>query len=137
MGRNGTGIRGCQMHELSVASRIIEITMEHLDDVSPESVRTIVVHIGALTCIHNSSLTFCFEVVAKENGLQNATLKIVDIPVTIYCAPCHQKFALPGIQRFRCPSCDAADIEIRHGNELEIDHIELLELAKTSAEIDD
>jgi hydrogenase nickel incorporation protein HypA/HybF len=117
------------MHELSIVNSIVEIATEHAQQHGATRVDAITLRIGALSCVHKSSLEFSFELVAKDTLLEGARLRFIDVPVTIYCGRCNGEFQLPGIQQFRCPRCNTPSAEIRQGRELDVDSIEITQPA--------
>ena len=126
------------MHELSIANSLVEIATEYLAEERVENdessvVKSITLRIGALSCVHKSALDFSFELVTKDTPLEGAELKIIDVPVAIFCKSCEHEIDLPGIQRFRCPVCDTPSADIRRGKELDIDTIEIAANAPTPA----
>lgn len=116
------------MHELSLAHSLIEIATEHARANGSDRVLAVTLRIGALSCVHRSALEFSFELAAKDTPLEGAELRIIDVPIAIYCESCKREVQLPGIQRFRCPHCDVPSADIRSGKELDILTIELLQL---------
>ena len=115
-----------RMHELSIANSIVEIAREHADRAGAEKIESLTLRIGALSCVQKDSLLFSFEVVSKETPLEGAELRIIDVPVVIFCANCQREVELGGIQQFRCTICQQPSADIRRGTELEIDSIEIM-----------
>ncbi len=113
------------MHEFSIANSIVEVASEHARIAGAERITRVTLRIGALSCVHRSALEFCFELATKETMLEAAELMIIDVPVTIFCAVCDKEVPLAGIQRFSCPICDTPSADIRQGNELDVDSIEV------------
>jgi hydrogenase nickel incorporation protein HypA/HybF len=113
------------MHELSIATSLIELASEHLAPEDAGRVAQVHLAIGALSCVHEESLRFGFDLVAQDSPLSGAKLVIRHIPVTVHCQPCGKTFELDGIQRFRCPVCDTPSADIRHGRELDLEYLEL------------
>ena len=112
------------MHELSIAQSVIDIAVEHARAHHAVRVQSLTLRIGALSCVHKSSLEFCFDLVAKGTVLEGAELRYIDVPVAVFCTLCQREVELLGIQRFRCPICDTACGDVRRGKELELDTIE-------------
>jgi len=119
------------MHELSIANSLVEIATEQAQKAGAEKISATTLRIGALSCVHQSALVYCFELITKDTILEGSTLNIVNVPVMIYCPDCEQEVELPGIQKFRCPHCDTPSADIRQGKELEIDSIEIVERQAT------
>jgi hydrogenase nickel incorporation protein HypA/HybF len=117
------------VHELSIANKLVEIVLEHAKDSGCGRVQQINLRIGALSCVHRDALLFSFDLVAADTDLASAKLQITDLPVTIYCEKCDAIQELPGIQSFHCPVCQTPSADIRQGQELDIESIELAELS--------
>ncbi|MAT70226.1 MAG: hydrogenase maturation nickel metallochaperone HypA [Planctomycetaceae bacterium] len=115
------------MHELSIAHSLVEIATEHVRAAGADSVRSLTLKLGALSCVHKSALEFSFELVAKNTPLEGAVLHFIDVPVVVYCPQCACEVELPGIQRFRCPQCDTPTAEIRSGRELDLQSLEIVQ----------
>lgn len=113
------------MHELSIASRVVELVAEQVRAAGAERAVTITLRIGALSCVHEDALRFSFDLVREGTPAAGAELRIVMVPVTIWCAACGREVALPGIQRFACPVCGTPSGDIRAGRELDLESIEL------------
>ena len=122
------------MHELSIANKLVETVLEHAKDAGSGRVQRINLRIGALSCVHRDALLFSFDLVAADTDLAGARLHITDLPVTIYCERCDAIQELPGIQSFRCPVCQTPSADIRQGQELDIESIELAELSSEAPE---
>lgn len=119
------------MHELSIANSLIEIATEHAEKYGAHKIDSITLRVGALSCVHKSALEFSFELVTKDTMLEGARLKFIDVPVAVYCAVCEAEVELPGVQRFRCPKCDTPSADIRRGQELDVETIEITQQATT------
>ena len=113
------------MHELSIANQVIEIVSSHARDEDAETVLAVTLRIGSLTCVHKDALEFSFELASQGTIAEGARLELIDVPVSIYCEVCQAVVQLPGIQSFRCPACGTASNDIRSGNELEVETIEV------------
>ena len=113
------------MHELSIASRIVELVGEQVLAAGGGRVAAVTLKIGALSCVHEDALRFSFNLVREGTPLADAELRIVTVPVVIWCTACGREVTLPGIQKFACPECGAPSGDIRAGRELDLESIEL------------
>ena len=86
------------MHELSIASRVVELVGEQVCAAGGGRVAAVTLKIGALSCVHEDALRFSFNLVRDETPLADAELRIVPVPVVIWCSPCGREVELPGIQ---------------------------------------
>ena len=117
------------MHELSIAQSLVETVMQHIQQNDAEGfelsgVRALHLRIGALSCVHQDSLQFCFGIVTEGTPLEGALLRIEAVPVAIYCDHCDAIRELPNIQSFRCPICNQPSANLKQGKELELVQIE-------------
>ena len=125
------------MHELSIATNIVEIASQHAQEAGGGRVAAVTLRIGRLSCVHEDALRYSFELVREGTPLAGAELRIVAVPVTVWCPRCNAAFELPGIQRFACPICSTPSADICAGRELDLESIELLEAADPRLEAAD
>ena len=120
--------RAISMHELSIASRIVEIASDRCRE-ERATAKAITLRIGSLSCVHEDALRFSFEIIREGTPLADADLRIVIVPVTIWCRACGREVTLPGIQKLACPACGTPSGDIRAGRELDLESIELSDAA--------
>ena len=109
------------MHELSVASAVVDTVLRHA-----ESRRVLVVNlrVGTLRQVVPDSLAFYWDIVSRDTLAEGARLEQVIVAARMRCAECAGEFE-PELM-FRCPSCGGAG-EVVAGDELEVDSIEVEE----------
>ncbi|MEZ5115897.1 MAG: hydrogenase maturation nickel metallochaperone HypA [Candidatus Nanopelagicales bacterium] len=110
------------MHELSVAHAVVSTVVDALP-AEPVRVREVHVRIGALSGVVPQALQFAYEVAALDTPLQDAVLRIEQVPVSVHCPACDEDRELPATTLFRCPSCGTPTGDVRHGEELEVARI--------------
>jgi len=113
------------MHELSIASRVVELATEHCRAAAGDRVTAVPLRIGRLACVHQEALRFSFDIVRAGTPVEAAVLHVVEVPVTVWCPTCAVERTLPGIQHFACPVCGTPSGDIRAGQELDLDSLEL------------
>jgi hydrogenase nickel incorporation protein HypA/HybF len=113
------------MHELSIASRVVELATEHCRAAAAGRVAAVTLRIGRLACVHEDALRFSFDLVREGTPLASAILHVVEVPVTVWCPACTAEQTLPGIQHFACPACGTPTGDIRAGKELDLESLEL------------
>jgi hydrogenase nickel incorporation protein HypA/HybF len=114
------------MHEVSIASNVVEIASRHAAG-QPGRVCAITLRVGRLACVHEAALRSSFDLVRQGTPVSHAELRIVSVPVRIWCPTCRTERELPGIQRFACPDCGTRSADVRAGRELDLESIELVE----------
>lgn len=115
------------MHELSIAEGIVTAVTESLAGRAVSRVYSVRLQVGALSGVVEEALQFGYDIATKGTVLEGSILDVDHIPVVIHCDICNGDFELPGVQSFRCPSCDTPSLDIRRGRELEIQSLEVEE----------
>lgn len=113
------------MHELGLARGIVDLATAAASNAGASRVVGIRVAVGRLAGVESGALLFSFDIAAEGTPAEGARLEITDVPVAIWCAPCNAEQELPGVTRFRCPTCDTPSGVIRRGKELEVSSIEV------------
>lgn len=122
------------MHELSIAQRLIELALEHLESHPGSRVGRLHVRLGAWSCLQPHALRSSFEMAACGSPLEGAELEIELVPLSVYCDRCNQDVETRSLQALICPECGSASNAVRGGRELDLEWIELFESAdKTMA----
>jgi hydrogenase nickel incorporation protein HypA/HybF len=113
------------MHELGLARGIVDLAASAASDAGAPRVTAVHVRIGRLAGVEAGALLFSYDIAAEGTVVAGSTLQIEEVPVAIWCVPCHAERELPGVQRFRCPVCDTPSGDIRRGREMEVSSIEV------------
>jgi hydrogenase nickel incorporation protein HypA/HybF len=111
------------MHELSVATAVLNTALKHSDQ---RAVSVVNVRVGRMRQVVPDSLRFYFEIVARDTTCEQATLELVEIDTRLRCSDCEREWS-PQIPAFRCPDCGSASVDVLAGEELEVDYIEVEE----------
>jgi len=117
------------MHELSIAMRVIEMVEQEVAAAGGGRVVSVSLRIGELARVSEPALQFAFEQACVDTLAADARLRITHLPVQVYCAACDVVRELPRVPPLACPVCGRPTGELRQGEELELDSIELTEEA--------
>lgn len=109
------------MHELSIATAVLNTALKHADD---RHVTTVRLRAGTMRQVVGESLIFYWEIVARDTPCEGSTLELEQIEARLRCRACERHWS-PQIPAFRCPDCGSADVEVVAGDELEVDYIEV------------
>jgi hydrogenase nickel incorporation protein HypA/HybF len=112
------------VHELSLSSALVNTVVKHARG---RPVSRVSVRVGRLRQVVPDSLSFYFEIVARETVCEGARLELLDVPARLRCGLCRQDWE-PLIAAFRCPRCAGAEVEVLSGEEFEVEWIEVEEL---------
>jgi hydrogenase nickel incorporation protein HypA/HybF len=112
------------MHELSIATSIIEIAEAQARAHCSKSIRTIRLRLGEFTSVVREALEFSFEVARQGTLAEHATLEIETVPLVARCAKCGAVKQPAHEICLVCPGC-GSPLEIVSGEELQVVYIEL------------
>ncbi len=113
------------MHELSLAHGIVELASEAAERAQAARVTAVHLRVGRLSGVEAGALLFSYDIAAAGTPLEGSRLVIEELPVVVWCVPCGALRELPGVQRFRCPTCDTPSGDIRQGRECDVQSIEI------------
>ncbi|MEV5840784.1 MULTISPECIES: hydrogenase maturation nickel metallochaperone HypA [unclassified Streptomyces] len=112
------------MHELSIATAIVEQADEWARADGADTVSTVSVRVGELSGVVPDALDFAFEMARDGTALAGARLVVEQVTARAWCGPCGEEFAVGMPPFFWCPRCDRPSTELRSGRELEITAVE-------------
>lgn len=121
------------MHELSIACDLVEIAEAAARSAHAERVAVVYLKLGVFAGVVKEALLFGYDTAVKGTLLEGSRLEIEDVPLVIFCSACNHESSLPSVQCFECPVCGNLVTEIRHGKELELTSMEIIEHANQTA----
>ena len=108
------------MHELSLASAVIDTVERHADG---RRVTAVFLQVGHLRQVVPASVAFYFEHVARGTVCEGARLEQELVPARLRCR-CGHEWEVDGID-FRCAACGAADATVVSGEEFLVESIDV------------
>ncbi|ADP87302.1 hypothetical protein DDE01_19450 [Desulfovibrio desulfuricans] len=115
------------MHEMSVATSLLDIVREELGKHEVEKLLLVRVRYGALANLVPEALEFAFEVLTTGTDFEGARIELVQNPVRLACGGCGREFEPEGRELLFSP-CPACGEEVGHtvlsGRDLYVEHIE-------------
>lgn len=118
------------MHELAIADSVVQISCRHA---AGRQVTKVYLKVGHLRQVVPSALAFSFELVAQGTPAEGAELEIEEVPATGSCGACGAESRLESFP-LQCGACGGFDLQIREGEEL---YVESLEMEEQPAENQD
>ncbi|HEY6969873.1 MAG TPA: hydrogenase maturation nickel metallochaperone HypA [Candidatus Angelobacter sp.] len=112
------------MHELSIASAILEAAQREAALHQNAPLQKIAVRLGELAAVDPEALRFSFEMITKATEFEAVELELEFVPRTNRCADCGSDFVVKDFE-FRCPSCGGVNTSFLRGDELELAYLEL------------
>jgi hydrogenase nickel incorporation protein HypA/HybF len=113
------------MHELSIALSLVEAAEAAAREAQVTQVEAVHLRLGVMSGVVKDALLFGYEVASEGTLLAGSRLEIEEVPLIIYCDQCQVERALPGVQSFFCPVCDAPALTILQGKEIELKYLEV------------
>lgn len=116
------------MHELSIASEIIENAVKSAQEHNAEKVESITLEVGKLLMLSPEQLKFGLEMLSKDTICDGMKIEIEFIPAKIKCKNNHITSISTGIEfldiakHLKCSEC-SEEVEIIGGRELIIKKI--------------
>ena len=117
------------MHELTIATSLVELASAHAAENGATGVSAISVRMGVL-CGIGRSLYFCFEPASRGTLCEGAKLTIEEVPLSVRCDHCDAVKVPRALYNFRCPDCGFPTPKVVSGREMELVSIELEGLGK-------
>ena len=112
------------MHELSVATAVLNTAVKHAAD---RPVEVVAMRVGTLRQVVPDSLLFYWDIVARDTVCEGARLELTEVTTRLRCEDCRHEWE-PSIPHFRCPGCQSSAVTVIAGEELEVDYLELSEI---------
>lgn len=107
------------MHELSIATSIIDIAEDFARDKNVAMICKIEVEVGKLSGVVCDNLVFALEIAVKDTVLKDAEIIIDETDGRSVCNSCKTEF-LNNDWYTPCPNCGSLDFTITGGKELRV-----------------
>jgi hydrogenase nickel incorporation protein HypA/HybF len=123
------------MHELSIASALVEKLLEFSAQTPERTVIEVRLGVGELSHIDPEQLRFCYESITKETLLDGSSLTIDKIAALVNCPHCNYRgrpdywdeaVAIAPVITMRCPQCGNA-VDTDQGHECAIRSVRFIE----------
>jgi hydrogenase nickel incorporation protein HypA/HybF len=109
------------MHEMSIASSVVEICAEQARGAR---VLRVTLEIGQLSAVMPEAIRFCFDVCAKDTLVEGAALEIVETPGQARCLACGATMEV--VVPFGQCACGSENLELVCGQQLKIRQMEVM-----------
>src|ERR1700730_3399791 len=122
------------MHELSIASAVVDSVLEFLETREVKKVLTLRLAVGELSHVEADQLRFCYTAITQETAMENSTLEIETVPAVVECHHCSYRgrpkywedaLSAAPIPTLECPNCRAAAAPVG-GNDCAIKTIQFV-----------
>ncbi len=123
------------MHELSIASTLVENVLEFAAAPPPKKIQRVLLQIGELTAVEPEQLKFCYASVTRETEIEDSILEIEQVPAEVSCPHCgyagapkywEEAHTAGRVATLECPRCGKL-AETTHGHDCTIRTIRYVE----------
>ena len=112
------------MHEMSLATGVAELVEAELAKAAGRRLLRLAVRVGTLAGVEIEALRGCLEIIAENANWGTAELLIESEPAAAACLDCGAEFA-PRPADFRCTACGSGHTELRRGQQVYVDWMEV------------
>jgi hydrogenase nickel incorporation protein HypA/HybF len=112
------------MHELSLATNVLEIAESTRHRANARQILSIKLEIGQLSAVEPDAMRFAMDALLPDSSAAGARVDYHFVPGRAHCRDCGQNFKLEFLYD-SCPACDSFDKAILSGDELLVKSIEL------------
>jgi hydrogenase nickel incorporation protein HypA/HybF len=112
------------MHELSIATSIVDLAQEEAEN---RGISIIAIHVklGALSGVIKEALINAYSFASAGTPLEGSRLVVDEVPIIVFCPACQEPRAIPSIQSFQCAECGTPTADIVEGRELQVTALEV------------
>jgi len=112
------------MHELGIATSILECVQAEANRRPSARITKVGVKIGELAGVDVDSLQFGFEAIVKDTDWEGLVLAVESIPRVQRCPKCQHEFRMTDYDP-QCPQCGEFATQCISGEELDIAYMEV------------
>jgi hydrogenase nickel incorporation protein HypA/HybF len=116
------------MHELSIASAVVDSVLEFVAERSIKRVVAVRLAVGELSHVEEEQLRFCYLAIIQETPMRDSVLEIERVPAVVRCHQCdysgrpkywEDAISAAPVPTLQCPKCGGA-VEPIEGNDCAI-----------------
>ncbi|WJY16481.1 hydrogenase maturation nickel metallochaperone HypA [Pectobacteriaceae bacterium CE90] len=107
------------MHEISMCYSALELIEQQARQHGARKVKEVWLEIGALSCIEESALRFCFESVCRQTMADGCELHLQVQPARAWCWECSEIVEITQ-HNAGCPRCGSYNLRVDGGDSLQI-----------------
>ncbi len=111
------------MHELSVASDLLDFLLQTARENGAATVKTATLRVGVGSCLNPDSLAFGFEALAAGTPAEGCRLDIVSQPAPVACPTCGWSGETRDLADLICPGCGGFPLRVLGGRELTVESV--------------
>ncbi|EKT53458.1 hydrogenase maturation nickel metallochaperone HypA [Providencia sneebia] len=112
------------MHEVALCQSAFDIIEQHAKRNHARRVTAVWLELSSVSCIEESALHFCFDIICRDTLAAGATLHIMTIPAKAWCRDCLNSVTVTGFAT-SCPLCGSQNIQVESSDAMQVKQIEV------------
>jgi len=112
------------MHEFTITQSILSIVLQKAQEVKARKITRVDLRVGRLTGYVPECIQLQFDILSHSTAAAGASLTFHQPPVSLHCRKCDINYT-SNSHDFICPECQAMEIDILSGSELDIESMEV------------
>ena len=117
------------MHELSVTQKLLELALDRAQRAGGGRIQRLHVVIGELSSMIDDSAAFYWDLISQGTAAEGAQLTFERVAAELACQQCGCRYQLKA-SKLTCPDCGSTSVSILAGDELLLQSIDLVRVAK-------
>ncbi len=112
------------MHEISLCLSALELIEDQARRHGGSRITGVWLEIGALSCIEEEALRFCFDSACRHTPAEGCRLHVSYAPAQAWCWQCGTRVSVQGYDS-GCPQCGSHALRVESGDQLQVKQIEI------------
>lgn len=110
------------MHEMPVTQSLLNMALSKAEQAGANRILELHLVIGDLSTFVDDSISFYWDMLSEGTIAEGSSLHFHRVPAEMHCLDCQQAYQ-PEPGELLCPSCQGAHLEIRAGDEFQLESI--------------
>ncbi|CAG9430663.1 MULTISPECIES: hydrogenase maturation nickel metallochaperone HypA [Providencia] len=112
------------MHEVALCQSAFEIIEQHAKRNHARRVTGVWLELSAVSCVEESAVHFCFDIICRNTLAQGAELHIVISPAQAQCRDCQHQVQITQFGE-GCPHCGSQNLIVDSASAMQVKQIEV------------
>lgn len=112
------------MHEVTLCQNALEIIEQHAKQNHAQRVCAVWLELSAVSCIEESALHFCFDIVCRNTLAEGAKLYVSTVAAQAWCRDCQSSVSVTQFDT-GCPHCGSRNLQINSSDTMQVKQIEV------------
>ncbi len=112
------------MHEVALCQNAFEIIEQHAKQNHVQRVTGVWLELSAVSCVEESAVHFCFDIICRNTLAQGATLHVSTVPAQAQCCDCQRTVQITQFEA-GCPHCGSRNLYVDSSSSMQVKQIEV------------